>query len=1349
MTQRFDKEQRKGPIISQPEFLWDSPPNAAKITQFISDPNRFITSIYRRINIATQYSEKYSLAMAIAKRPEASPALLKSLVQEFIPEDVQPTELQKKLKNNLTLTVVGSNKLSLNTPEAREARSWLIHEELQRPDLQAYEEDGIDEGLLGLFIASSLLNESTDSFRASERISWILQGMLRDRLGNLSGKKRKHEMPIMDVINKTPEILFVNPESYQYNLLQNAYKRELFTKIALHGVQRGIAEARAAAQGANSPNKQRMMQGLVQYLEGIDAVRTPSSLKSEITVKGETKPFPSFEQKGFWYEYDNYDNRILAAETGLGKTMTALFTMEKLVERSQRRSAQGVNRVLIIVPSKGRDVWEQEANMVFNDPTNKVFTVKSINDLSDAAMSTSRYVVVTKEMISRRENLEKISQFVKDANFDGAIFDEIDDLSNAETSAAQNAYHITKLVCENWQQRRFLTHPNLMTDPAETPIIGLTATLVKTNVADLNVPIGLLYRIQDKRKGFVPYYEHGDDIWGRKTFSDRFLNRPDLAYMELEGGHRIYRWESAEGVQKMEYRVESIEASAFEEYFYTYLVQHAKTNTFHKIRVLGDALLNQYLAKASARSIMDTIPNFDPEKATDLLRRITHEWVKKNGSQTLNEDRLVELGLGELLVACFLQEAYPKGISTFIQQIPSETTDPELIMLKTLWQPKELTNKYIRLREMIRSTLTWHANGNGTKNRRKVMLVSPVRKENITSLVTPSSRINPEDGSDIAIYSEEELALINHHALIQLLPSFVEGLMDPNDILIIDGNVKGRKKRQEIISQWVSDPDAALLVVTMKTVYQSIDLMLREIEDGQGGVIEGVHKIFLEPPWYWQQLKQMIGRSQRRGQIVPVENTLMVAKDLIDEGKERAVYLTGLLSKMMLSGMIHLTAEEASLIDSLRTGPHVPYHSDLAVRNALVWMKNIGEDEIVKFYEGSSPDNPMRKTMNGEEFALRYYDNGRDIISKPGHIAELITRYIKSHNLYEGTILSIGAGTLALSRRLGRPIHNVDLNSYMMELGLAEVNQFDQSRFEGKYVTGRASRLSEEEFPSGTYDVIDCSNALDFSSLRDFKGSTSPDDSERWRIIRQLHRLLKPGGTVALALPENSVDPAVFQSYIHVLETYGGFTVDRTNSGRGYGIATDTDLTKELGWIIFAQKTGPMQEKNLSLDMLQLLTDSDTWTSNSSRKRLQSTVFQRDYPSSTVFGTYDEYRVIPPDAPRRRRQKNVILGGVQNLEDFPYAEHVIEDAEFNEYVISLLRGNEVQQQFAEEFLIPLYHLTKWSLMESELFIQEVMKQQEAANIYPETPSQLYASVLAAAEREMGLTTSEGGEEDAS
>ena len=1152
-----------------------------------------------------RFARKYRLArdLILDGRFPDQEFLLKEFRRNDLEVPVEERDLVNPFKERLHLLLIQKGVVPPQTMDKDTSERLLRGELRRKQDYQDLMSDGFPIEVIGQLLTVDLFSNISDAKKLEEYRAWVTKSLYRDFMGIISGKTPRRELSPSDIMARIPKKIFADPDQIKFHLTRHYIEERLMKTITDTGIQEGLAVLEQLVGNTDDIDRKAFLGGLVDRFYDIATEPADPKFNSTIYLKGRPKNFPSFEQMACCYDFEHYDTRLITADTGLGKTGTAY----KIIEKSKATHA------LVLVPASGRDTWPTEEKKLFKQPGN-VNVITGTADIEQAITNPKKYTVVSYELLGRSKSDPKLAQLldrlIDEVKMDGGIADEIDELSNHKNVSVRTARRLLEKIRQNYAARTGESQYN-------APIIGLTATPIRGRLSNLNVPVGLLY---PERYAF----SHGESTPTRKTFSDTYLNRPNLAYFALVGERLMFRWEHAAGVQEFEFEPVEVEISPFEELLYTFIANEIPTDGLNKIRILEDCLLNPLLIKVGVRKLAKgKIPALDIDKTMNSLVRAVEEWKRmrnisepKEEADFLSADRLVELGLGNIVLTCFFSELLENGVDTLVEELTRDSKNPRLVELRNFWQARDISTKYSALKQLTQESLEWVTDPDGKINRQKVFIVSPARRQGRTGNVL-QKQIIEENGEKKDVYFDWELDEINDSILITHLRDWVNGYCDPNKVSLIDGTVNVGRPRNTVIARWVDDPEFAVLLATLEATYQSRDFTLNNLMDASGRFITGVREILLAPPWHHQQLKQVAGRLQRQGQLVPADLKILQASGLIDQGKAEAVMYTYLLSRMALTGII-LSPEQQEFFDSKRLGNRIQFQSPEArfLRDTFAWVRGAGEDRIKEYLRKQSS---IKEITHDRLIAEKFYDGGKDAYRITGYNAELEAYLTKSLVSRSSRILSLGAGTLLYQRKLGRGVDNVDINPHMMEAGWQEAGQYG-----GRTIEAAMSSLSEVEFPSDSYKLVESAFALDWSNL---DGNVA--DSERVKILSQINRVLENEGYLILTVPEKSLDDKRFNTWIEKLENHFGLQIDKERSGKSFGRSI-MGVTKRLGWCIIGKKVGGINLDGLTLKNLEFANENGEWISEGSKKKNKRTasVQGRDYPTPSLKIEFDQYEII-------------------------------------------------------------------------------------------------------------------------
>jgi hypothetical protein len=169
-------------------------------------------------------------------------------------------------------------------------------------------------------------------------------------MGLLTGKRQKRDLTITDIRDRIPDRVFANPEQIKSFLIEHHIEQRLQKSITEAGLTAGLAAVQLLADETPPGAKKDFFQNLSYRFYDIATEPLDGDFNSTIMLKGQPKTIPSFEQRSFVYDFMHNGTRLIAAETGLGKTITFYLSMEQT----------DAEKVLVIAPAAGKKTWEIE-----------------------------------------------------------------------------------------------------------------------------------------------------------------------------------------------------------------------------------------------------------------------------------------------------------------------------------------------------------------------------------------------------------------------------------------------------------------------------------------------------------------------------------------------------------------------------------------------------------------------------------------------------------------------------------------------------------------------------------------------------------------------------------------------------------------------------------------------------------------------------------------------------------------------------------------------------------------------------------------------------------------------------
>lgn len=1137
-------------------------------------------SFYRGI---TNYPDKYALAVALIEDGRfKNPRLL---YQQFIyhGDEVDPKvqvdpeeakDLQDKLRLLVTATLVQIGTIKEDSPEAQTAEAETLKFVDQNEQLRQL------RGILPIHIMGAITNvtlfaDMTDEQKREKLRSWTTRALLRPYLGDLETQRPLGEIDFKDLALLIPEEIFRSRDSVVSNLIRNYFTSQAM-QLFVDGEETGFIKLQETIDQEASDVKRQVFEQIYREFEQVKDVQIPARFNP--TVPGwftETSPMPLFRQKYFIHEFLKTGRKLLNGDTGATKTACAYLAME----------TAGARRVTIIGPARARNTWPREAEKIFIEASKPdVFAVRSASDLENPHMESAAYVYIGSELLSKAWNDITLRERIKTAfnkrQTDGVILDESDEFKNKD---AQGSKMLVDLITKM---------------KSDVPIVALTATPISSSLEDLDITMALLY----PDRFAIPQKNDGKK---KNTFSVQALRDPNIAFSLLHGEKLMIQWTLedlfGDKAPKLEYRRMPTPMRPSQQIIYEY-VERLALGPLTKIRLLRSVLLNPELIKRVIKK-EGHIP--EPVYSQDELVGKLYElygaylnWVGEKDpaipDELFSADWIAKYGERDLILQCFFDESLIDGIESFVQQHPD--------LAKNWQEPKALSGKYIALREFLESRMTRNE-GNNTA-REKTFIVSPYHKQGITRWLE-DPQIKDSDLAD------------NAWSLYEYIRSeWLPGL--PRDLAInLDGTRSFTFRDREAMF-WRESGDRNLIVVaSMQAVYESMDWAIRDNSSTKD--IDKMNVIFLGWPFGWDEFKQMTGRFLRPGQVKPVDILVYESEGTIDQGLFDLVRKKNLLIQMSLAG-IELSKDDQEFFRRSTLAKRIllvdPTTGQNFLQSVVRRLRGAGESQT----EGELSKKKDDKSYF-ELFAEFYFDEGRDEFRIVGNNAELVKNIVLRTK--PRRILSVGAGSCLLARKmtvqsgyLGE-IDNIDINEAVLRLA--------KERFPdiGHIIKRRASNL---ELPAESYDAVDYSFILPWTKLLNEdknQNSHAPHELERVKVLLEMNRVLKTGGTAVLSFPESSFDTQTFAQFTKALEDHFGFTVINP-SGMSY--ATEVKPQRRIGWVITAVKRDNPSLSSINSHDLMFLTDERVVVSKYKGGRdTKSVVISVDYPifSSKRFEVYN------------------------------------------------------------------------------------------------------------------------------
>ena len=392
-------------------------------------------------------------------------------------------------------------------------------------------------------------------------------------------------------------------------------------------------------------------------------------------------------------------------------------------------------------------------------------------------------------------------------------------------------------------------------------------------------------------------------------------------------------------------------------------------------------------------------------------------------------------------------------------------------------------------------------------------------------------------------------------------------------VLILDSSVSqapdatGHSDRSRLIKRWRFDPKIKILVVSMRTCPDTINLSVPDMD--------GVDKLFLTTVCYpWVPWKQFLGRFWRKGLGVPLEYAVPVLRGTLDENLLQMIGAKW-ATQQLFRALVALSPDELERLNkkiSLRKLAEDSRSDKDRVNLINLRVRRSGEAKALKVLE----DMPTLST-NAEAFARSFLITQE--FGTSGHVSRfmvpVIERFINEGMVHAEGILDAGCGTLTLERCLDLPICGIDFNTHMIEFAKPH------SKHAGKNAqVGCLSSLPKEW--TDTFELVVSSLVLDWTTLKKVSvPGTTQKLSERLMIINQLMRVTHPLGRIWLTFTRSCMNTECLEDWKTTLRGIGCTIIDDlTGMVRATGAVTKS--TDKAGDFHFWSICFTPGSKNLS-----------------------------------------------------------------------------------------------------------------------------------------------------------------------
>lgn len=348
-------------------------------------------------------------------------------------------------------------------------------------------------------------------------------------------------------------------------------------------------------------------------------------------------------------------------------------------------------------------------------------------------------------------------------------------------------------------------------------------------------------------------------------------------------------------------------------------------------------------------------------------------------------------------------------------------------------------------------------------------------------------------------------------------------------VLIVDGTVPIGPHRDAIIARWRTDPNARILLASMQTLPDSINLTV-----AKSPTVERVWVVQLASAW--KPWRQFLGRFHREADAVPVAYITPTLAGTIDEDLLRFNRDKWRVQQLFRAN-VPLTDGEWRAVRDTHTGGRLREVLRSPVESVNIigtLMRGRGEMACSDVYA-----SPYGMGTHAEAFAQHFLATERG--STADNVAQFQAKAIRDRMangmLTPDRICDAACGLLRLERTLGQPVSGVDMNAWMLNLARPH------SAYGGRNaIVGRLSALPKEW--DGRFYLTVCSIALDWTSLAAANGG----EPERVRVLRELARITHPHGLLWLMFREGDLDATRAEAWCTAFRR-SGWSVDAHLTG--------------------------------------------------------------------------------------------------------------------------------------------------------------------------------------------------------
>jgi len=348
--------------------------------------------------------------------------------------------------------------------------------------------------------------------------------------------------------------------------------------------------------------------------------------------------------------------------------------------------------------------------------------------------------------------------------------------------------------------------------------------------------------------------------------------------------------------------------------------------------------------------------------------------------------------------------------------------------------------------------------------------------------------------------------------------------------VFIDSDVPSTKTnrdlslREEVRRRFQQDPNCKVLIATT-VMDEGVDLT---------AATDIVH---LTLPYSPAAMDQRNRRSQRIGEVKKDSVNVYTVKQKLDTGIPTITEGIGRLLDDKRRIITYIEKEPFSLtkrdLDEIKNGkPQKSSHLAPIIRSGMNsvlahfrQLKGQGHKKILAHYE---------KYPEEAEYIARLYASHWEGYYG-GNTANLYTKVIQLLGETEDLErkLDIASGPFSLSRKLGEPVTNIDLNPHMLQAG----RKLEEKEIIVPGNIAKEASFHDLPFDKESFDLAVCSLALHMSRLEVKDGRKTI--KERELVFKEANRILRPGGYGIITLPYTAINLEDTERFYEGLEQLG------------------------------------------------------------------------------------------------------------------------------------------------------------------------------------------------------------------